>query len=119
MIKINKDFFCVSIFIVLLIIIIFKEYCTDIKIDKSNYTRKEYKKLIKKIKRKNKKTISGKIIDSCRSGVIAGSVSGCITGGILGAVTGGTIFGISSGIVTYINYDSNSDDTDSDDEILE
>ena len=119
MVKINKDFFRVSIFIVLLIIILFKEYYTDIRIDKNNYTKKENKKLIKKIKRKNKKTISGKIIDSCRNGVIAGSVSGCITGGVLGAVTGGTIFGVSSGIVTYINYDSNSDDTDSDDEILE
>jgi ligand-binding sensor protein len=117
MVEITKDIFCSSVFIVLLIIIIFKEYCTDIKIDKKKYTKKEYKYMIKKIKKKNNRTISSKIINSCRSGVIAGSVSGCITGGIIGAITGGTIFGVSNGIVAYINYNSDSDNTDSDEEL--
>jgi hypothetical protein len=99
-----------SIIIIILIAIFYKKQYIDI--DKSLYTKKNYK--LKLLKIRNKQSLSHKIIDSCNSGFLAGAVAGGLTGGIPGSITGSCVYAVSSGLTTYINHDYDEYDSDSD-----
>jgi hypothetical protein len=101
-----------SIIILLIIIIVYKKKYIDI--DKKLYTKKQYK--IKQGKLVENPKLSHKIIDSCRTGLIAGAVAGGLTGGLPGSITGCCVYSMAAGINTYINYDKDMYDSDSDSE---
>lgn len=101
--EITKERFFIAVFILLILVVLFKEYYTDLyETENDDCPKEKIDAEIKKIVKKNQKKITEKMIMSCKDGLIRGSVAGCLTGGLPGAITGGVIYGVSNIIVTYI-----------------
>lgn len=104
--KITKKQFSVIVFILLVLIILFKEHYTDVYYpDKEceNCNPEDVDKLLKDIVISKQKKLTNKMIESCKDGLLRGCVAGSLTGGVPGAIAGGLVYGITNPIVTYIN----------------
>lgn len=104
--EISQKRFTQITFIILIILVLFKEIYTDkLENDIKNTnmcTTNEINDEMKKIVLNKKKNISDKMIDACKDGMFKGAISGSILGGVPGAITGGVVYGISSPIIMYV-----------------
>jgi hypothetical protein len=103
MFEINKTQFTRIIFILLILIVLFKEYYTDTFNDTTYDVPKEkIDNVIKKIITAKEKKISDKLILACKDGLLKGSIVGCVNGGVPGAIAGGMSYGIANPIIVYL-----------------
>lgn len=101
--EITKTQFTRIIFIILIVIVLFKEFYTDTFNDTAcDIPKEKIDKVIKKIITSKEKNISDKLILACKDGLLKGSIVGCVNGGIPGAIAGGMAYGIANPIIVYI-----------------
>jgi hypothetical protein len=77
-----------------------KEYIDN---DSIKCHKQKKNKILKKLVKQEEQPLSGKLIASCKSGLLTGCVAGSVNG-LSGAISSGAIYGVSNMIVTYINH---------------
>jgi hypothetical protein len=103
--EITKERFSIILFIIMILVVFLKEFYTDIYYtQKTSCTNMKIDKEIKNIIAKKETSLTNKMIDACKSGLLRGCVAGSLTGGVVGGIGGGVVYGISNSIVTYITY---------------
>ena len=102
----NKKTFSYIVFIILLLLIIGIDLFFK-KNDKYEICQKEeIDATIQEIVKNKKRSISNRMIDSCKNGLLNGGIIGFITGGLPGAASGGILYGLTKPIITFINQNS-------------